>query len=122
MPSTSRRVVAKVEFHYARPFPRVEFIVTNLETDRRQFYNKRSTAEIAAATRSGSSEPCCAGSPDCHHERDRRAANLSRFHRCGRQREEKYQTSGPERWQLWALGFPGKVKLTPSVVPGSNQR
>jgi hypothetical protein len=41
-------VVAKVEFHFGEPFPRVGFIVTNLETDSRavvRFYNKRGTAE-----------------------------------------------------------------------------
>ena len=31
--TTARRVVAKVEFHFGEPFPRVGFIVTNLETD-----------------------------------------------------------------------------------------
>ena len=44
----SRRVVAKVEFHFGELFPRVGFIVTTLETDSRavvQFYNKRGTAE-----------------------------------------------------------------------------
>jgi len=49
----ARRVVAKVEFHCAELFPRVGFIVTNLETDSRavvRFYNKRGTAEVAAAT------------------------------------------------------------------------
>jgi hypothetical protein len=30
---TVRRVVAKVEFHFGELFPRVGFIVTNLETD-----------------------------------------------------------------------------------------
>jgi hypothetical protein len=41
-------VVAKVEFHFGELFPRVGFIVTNLETDSRavvRFYNKRGTAE-----------------------------------------------------------------------------
>ena len=45
---TARRVVAKVEFHAGEPFPRVGFIVTNLETPSRtvaRFYNKRGTAE-----------------------------------------------------------------------------
>jgi hypothetical protein len=45
---TARRVVAKVEFHFWELFPRVGFIVTNLETDSRavvRFYNKRGTAE-----------------------------------------------------------------------------
>jgi hypothetical protein len=45
---TARRVVAKVEFHLGELFPRVGFIVTNLETDTRavvRFYNKRGTAE-----------------------------------------------------------------------------
>jgi hypothetical protein len=45
---TARRVVAKTEFHFAELFPRVGFIVTNLETDSRtvvRFYNKRGTAE-----------------------------------------------------------------------------
>jgi hypothetical protein len=45
---TERRVVAKVEFHFGELFPRVGFIVTNLETDSRavvRFYNKRGTAE-----------------------------------------------------------------------------
>jgi len=45
---TARRVVAKVEFHSGELFPRVGFIVTNLETDSRaavRFYNKRGTAE-----------------------------------------------------------------------------
>jgi len=41
-------VVAKVEFHFGELFPRVGFIVTNLEADSRalvRFYNKRGTAE-----------------------------------------------------------------------------
>jgi hypothetical protein len=41
-------VVAKVEFHFGELFPRVGFIVSNLETDSRavgRFYNKRGTAE-----------------------------------------------------------------------------
>ena len=45
---TARQVVAKVEFHFGELFPRVGFIVTNLETDSRavvRFYNKRGTAE-----------------------------------------------------------------------------
>ena len=45
---TARRVVAKVEFHFGELFPRVGFIVTNLETGSRavvRFYNKRGTAE-----------------------------------------------------------------------------
>jgi hypothetical protein len=45
---TARRVVAKVEFHSGELFPRVGFIVTNLETPSRtvvRFYNKRGTAE-----------------------------------------------------------------------------
>jgi hypothetical protein len=45
---TARRVVAKVEFHFGELFPRVGFILTNLETDSRavvRFYNKRGTAE-----------------------------------------------------------------------------
>jgi Transposase DDE domain group 1 len=45
---TARRVVAKVEFHFGELFPRMGFIVTNLETDSRavvRFYNKRGTAE-----------------------------------------------------------------------------
>jgi len=45
---TARRVAAKVEFHAGELFPRVGFIVTNLETPRRavvRFYNKRGTAE-----------------------------------------------------------------------------
>jgi hypothetical protein len=45
---TARRIVAKVEFHCEELFPRVGFIVTNLEMDSRavvRFYNKRGTAE-----------------------------------------------------------------------------
>ena len=45
---TARRVVAKVEFHFGDLFPRVWFVVTSLETDRRavvRFYNKRGAAE-----------------------------------------------------------------------------
>jgi hypothetical protein len=45
---TARRVVAKAEFNFGQLFPRVRFIVTNLETDSRavvRFYNKRGTAE-----------------------------------------------------------------------------
>ena len=41
-------VVAKVEFHFGELFPRVGFIVTNLEADSGavvRFYNKRGTAE-----------------------------------------------------------------------------
>ncbi len=44
----ARRVVAKVEHHAGELFPRIGFIVTNLETNSRavvQFYNKRGTAE-----------------------------------------------------------------------------
>jgi hypothetical protein len=43
-----RRVVAKVEFHFGELFPRVGFIVTNLEADSRavvRFYNKRGTSK-----------------------------------------------------------------------------
>jgi hypothetical protein len=46
--STARRVVAKVEFHAGELFPRVGFIVTNLELPSRavvRFYNQRGTAE-----------------------------------------------------------------------------
>jgi hypothetical protein len=45
---TARRVVAKVEFHAGELFPRVGFIVTNLETPSRAvvcLYNKWGTAE-----------------------------------------------------------------------------
>ena len=45
---TARRIVAKIEFHLGELFPRVGFIVTNLEADSRavvRFYNKRGTAE-----------------------------------------------------------------------------
>jgi hypothetical protein len=41
-------VVAKVDFHFGELFPRIGFIVTNLETDSRavvRLYNKRGTAE-----------------------------------------------------------------------------
>jgi hypothetical protein len=44
----ARRVVAKVESHFGELFPRVGFIITNLETDSRavvRFYNKRGTTE-----------------------------------------------------------------------------
>jgi hypothetical protein len=45
---TTRRVVAKVEFHFGELFPRIGFIVTNLTLPSRavvRFYNKRGTAE-----------------------------------------------------------------------------
>ncbi len=45
---TARQVVAKVEFHAGELFPRVGFIVTNLELPSRavvRFYNKSGTAE-----------------------------------------------------------------------------
>jgi hypothetical protein len=45
---TARRVVAEVEFHFGELFPRVGFIVTNLESDNRavvRFYNRCGTAE-----------------------------------------------------------------------------
>jgi hypothetical protein len=45
---TARWVVAKVEFHFGELFPRVGFIVTNLEMPSWtvvRFYNKRGTAE-----------------------------------------------------------------------------
>ena len=45
---TARRVVPKVEHHAGELFPRVGFIVTNLNLPSRavvRFYNKRSTAE-----------------------------------------------------------------------------
>jgi hypothetical protein len=44
----TRRVVAKVEFHFGELFPRVGFIVTNLAASSRavvRFYNKRGMAE-----------------------------------------------------------------------------
>jgi hypothetical protein len=44
----ARRVVARPEFHAGELFPRVGFIVTNLETDSRavvRFYNKLGTAK-----------------------------------------------------------------------------
>ena len=40
--------MAKVDFHFGELFPRIGFIVTNLETDSRavvRLYNKRGTAE-----------------------------------------------------------------------------
>jgi hypothetical protein len=43
----SRQVVAKLEFHFGELFPRVGFIVTDLQTDSRavvRFDNKRGTA------------------------------------------------------------------------------
>ncbi len=43
--------VRGIEFHAGELFPRVDFIVTNLETDSRavvRFYNKGGTAEVAA--------------------------------------------------------------------------
>jgi hypothetical protein len=46
--TAARRVVAKVEHHAGELFPRIGFIVTNLETPNRavvRFYNKRGTAE-----------------------------------------------------------------------------
>jgi hypothetical protein len=46
--TTARRVVAKVEHHAGELFPRIGFIVINLETQSRavvRFYNKRGTAE-----------------------------------------------------------------------------
>ena len=46
--TTAQRVVAKVEFHAGELFPRVGFLVTNIELPSRavvRFYNKRSTAE-----------------------------------------------------------------------------
>ena len=46
--TTARRVVAKVKHHAGELFPRIGFIVTNLETPSRavvRFYNKRGTAE-----------------------------------------------------------------------------
>ena len=45
---TARRVVVKVEFHLGELFPRLGFMVTILETDRRavvRFYFKRGTSE-----------------------------------------------------------------------------
>ena len=44
----ARRVVAKVEWHYGELFPRIGFIVTNLNWHSKsvvRFYNKRGTAE-----------------------------------------------------------------------------
>ena len=46
--SKARRVVAKAEFHAGELFPRVGFMVTNLETDSRaavRSYNQRGTAQ-----------------------------------------------------------------------------
>ena len=46
--TTPRRVMAKVEHHVGELFPRVGFIVTNLQVPNRavvRFYNKRGTAE-----------------------------------------------------------------------------
>jgi len=50
----ARRVVGKVEFHAGELFPRVAFIVTNLETPSRavvRFYNKRGTAHMGSSAR-----------------------------------------------------------------------
>jgi Transposase DDE domain group 1 len=50
---TARRVVAKVDHHAGELFPRVGFIMTNLTLPSWavvRFYNKRGTAEVAAAT------------------------------------------------------------------------
>jgi hypothetical protein len=46
--SKARRVVAKVEWHFGELFPKVGFLVTNLNWDAKtvvKFYNKRGTAE-----------------------------------------------------------------------------
>jgi hypothetical protein len=40
-PREARRVVAKVEFHFGELFPRVGFIVTNLETGKRRLSEKK---------------------------------------------------------------------------------
>jgi hypothetical protein len=51
-----RRVIAKVEFHFGELFPRVGFIVTNLETDSRtvvRFYHKRGTAAVDQRRQAG---------------------------------------------------------------------
>jgi hypothetical protein len=52
---TARRVVAKVEFHAGELFPRVGFIVTNLETPSRAWCTSTSTTS-AARRSSGSSK------------------------------------------------------------------
>ena len=49
-----RRVVAKVVFHFAKLFPRVEFIVTNLRRDSRavaRYYNQQETADQCIKSR-----------------------------------------------------------------------
>jgi hypothetical protein len=46
--SIARRVIAKVEWHFGELFPRVGFIITNLDHSAKEvvaFYNKRGTAE-----------------------------------------------------------------------------
>ena len=52
--TTARRVVAKVEHYIGELFPRVGFIVTNLQLSNRavvRFYNKRGTTEQWTAIR-----------------------------------------------------------------------
>jgi hypothetical protein len=69
---TARRVVAKVEFHFGELFPRVGFIVTNLEVDSRavvRFYNQRGTAEVAAATIKEGKQAVKMTRLSCHHLR-----------------------------------------------------
>ena len=63
---TARRVVAKVEFHFGELFPRVGFIVTNLETPSRavvRFYNKRGTGRAVDQGRQASGEDDAAELP-----------------------------------------------------------
>ena len=58
--------LAKVEFHFGELFPRVGFIVTNLETDSRavvRFYNKRGTAGAVDQGRQASGEDDAAELP-----------------------------------------------------------
>jgi len=64
--------VAKVEDHFGELFPRLGFIVTNLETDSRavvRLYNKRGTAEVAAATIKEGKQPVKMTRRSCHRFR-----------------------------------------------------
>jgi hypothetical protein len=72
---------------------------------------------VAAATRGGCSGPWCGGSRRYPRQRDRRAANLSRFHRRGRQRKEKVSDDRVRKTAASGFGILRRGKTDPFRNP-----
>ena len=60
---------------------------------------------------------CCRGSRDYHHQRGRRAANRSRFHRRGGSGRTKCLRTGSEKRQFWGFVILRRGKTDPLRGP-----